>query len=294
MILAALVLTLFLIIFFGVLSRNDRSLLFQSAKSIEHDGTQRRYRLVLPDKYSPDTSYPLIVALHGFRDSGTQLGLYSGLSNLASEKGVIIVYPEGLEKSWNGQICCGYAYMNNVDDVGYITQLIGELDSQYAVDRNRRYLVGYSNGGLLVQRLIHERPDTFQGAAVVMAGAGDTEQLLDNSSANTPLLILHGENDRYVPVRDGDASGDGFSFASVSATIEHWKNEYKVTDELQEETDAYVRTEYTTQKAALQHIVYKNTGHTWPQWRITQPFQKVPNSTRHIWDFFESNNRYSP
>jgi polyhydroxybutyrate depolymerase len=288
MIVAAIITAILLVIFFGLFTRNDRSLLFQSAKTIDHNGIQRKYRLVLPVGYSTDKSYPVIFALHGFRDTGSQFGLYSGLSNLASEKDVVVVYPEGLEKSWNGQVCCGYSFMNGVDDVGFIKELITEVESQYSIDSKKRYVIGYSNGGLLTQRLIQEIPQTFKAAAVVMSGAGTDEQLLDNSKANTPLLIINGENDSYVPLKDGESNGDGFQFASAEKTVNHWKQQYNATDEQRQENEAYVRTDYNTKQAALVHVIYKNTGHTWPQWRATGPLQAIPESTMLVWGFLDT------
>merc|ERR1719461_1153480 len=40
-----------------------------------------------------------------------------------------------------------------VDDVGFIDTLLDELEATYCIDRSRIYVTGYSNGGMMTQRL---------------------------------------------------------------------------------------------------------------------------------------------
>jgi|GEM_PF-2748017 len=61
-----------------------------------------------------------------------------GLTAKAIETNWVIVYPEGVPRpgpfeirTWKAGTCCDYAVANNVDDVGFIRLVIGEMVRTY-------------------------------------------------------------------------------------------------------------------------------------------------------------------
>ena len=97
--------------------------------------------------------------------------------------------------TWNAGNCCGGARDQNVDDVGFIRQIVANLTRQMNVDRQRIYATGMSNGGLMSYRLACEMSDVFKAIAPV-AGT-------DNTRSCTPkqpvaVLHIHARNDTHV------------------------------------------------------------------------------------------------
>lgn len=78
-----------------------------------------------------------------------------------------------------------------------VVSLIGELQSEFSVDRDRVYVTGHSMGGYGTWHFIISRPDLF-AAAVPIAGGADPA--LAASVADVPVWAFHGEEDPAVPI----------------------------------------------------------------------------------------------
>jgi polyhydroxybutyrate depolymerase len=272
---------------YGVFSARDRALVFESPQTLHVGDREREYRVYAPSSEEPQ---PLVIALHGYRsDRSKSIEFYSGLSNLATEKHFVAVYPYGIENSWNGGFCCGTAFETNIDDVAFMRALVTELSQTYQIDQRKIYVVGMSNGGVMAQRLLAEMPDVFAAGVAVMSGVGDKDAVLDISGARAPLMLVNGTRDQYVPLARGTVStSDGYMFLSVSETKEMWAKQYGVEQVLYEyyggfETYWYGDAEFPQ----LVSRIYP-TSHRWPKWRFTHPFTRVPEVTRDIWDFLNS------
>ena len=74
---------------------------------------------------------------------------------------MIVVYPQGYENSWNAGWCCGEAKDEGIDDVGFITDLIDYISSNFSVDSSRIYSSGHSNGCAMPHKLASEASEIF-------------------------------------------------------------------------------------------------------------------------------------
>lgn len=163
---------------------------------------ERPASVAIPRDYDPNTTYPLLIVLHGAgADGQTQAG-YFQLFPLVDEKQFVMVYPDGTLSSqdrrvWNGAACCSED--DSVDDVGYVSDLIEEAAQTYNVDPNRVYLMGHSNGGFLSFRLGCEASPLF---TAMMSLAGGTYWNPADCDPGTPpvsVLIVHGTADDTIP-----------------------------------------------------------------------------------------------
>lgn len=70
------------------------------------------------------------------------------------------------------------------------------------------YAVGFSNGGQMVIRLVHEIPDLLGGAAIISATQPAPENFAPTESLSRPLpvMLVHGTKDPLVPYHGGMAS----------------------------------------------------------------------------------------
>ena len=268
-----------------LLSRSDWRLLFTSQDTVRSSGEDRSYRVY---NSSNQEDKPLVIALHGLGDRPTWLAAYSGLHLLADEEDYTLALPSGKNNSWNADFCCGRSFVSGVEDTQFILDMIDDIFDQYTVSSDEIYVVGFSNGGALAQKLLHEAPDIFAGGAAVMSGVGSNADKLDISSAKAPLMLVNGDDDRYVPVED-IYEGDEFSFLPAKETGEIWANQLdagslSVDDEV--EYDSYIWGD----GELLQQRIYHDQRHRWPQWRVPTFSSQVPESTRDIWQFWQDSN----
>jgi hypothetical protein len=163
---------------------------------------------VLPDDYDASKEYPLVVVLHGFGANGPLQSTYMGVSQLVGERDFVLVHPDGTplpdgRRFWySGASCCG----TSQDDVGYLGDLIEEAKQTFAVDPDRVYLWGHSNGGFMSYTLACELSESVTAIASLAGSsfndAGDCEPRTEPVS----VLQIHGDE-------DGTISYDGNAFA---------------------------------------------------------------------------------
>lgn len=247
--------------------------------SIQHGGMTRTYRVHVPARYDPAMPAPLLVALHGAGRSMEDPAHdgYYGLAAKSEREGFIAVFPAAYGKpgdarsaAWNAGHCCGSARDQNVDDVGFIRQVVTNVFRQFSVQRDRIYATGMSSGAMMAYRLACELPEIFRAVAPV-AGT-------DNTAACTPrapvsVLHLHAKNDSNVPFAGGamqDASDKtrATAFTSVPETVAKWAqlNGCSATPRrILDKSGAYCEAHSWCQgQAEVQLCVTDNGGHSWP------------------------------
>lgn len=176
---------------------------------------ERRYRVHVPPGFGRSRGLPLVVAVHGAFSSPERLAERSGLDLLADREGFVVAYPEGIGlfgrlRHWNSGHCCGPARRFGIDDVGYLDAVIDDAVANLGVDSARVYMVGHSNGGMLVHRYAAERPGRLAASAVVSGtiggrpSRGEPAWRVPRPSAPAPMLLLHGREDRTVAFAGGE------------------------------------------------------------------------------------------
>ena len=171
------------------------------------DGRTRTYRLYVPASLPAGEPVPLLVGLHGGTGWGAQFQRSSGFDGIAEANGFLAVFPDGVgvgptetTRTWNGGICCGPAARDDVDDVGFISLLIGDITARYDVDPGRVVAAGHSNGGVMSIRLACELSEQI-GAVGFQAASMSIDSC--DPPAPVSMLHLHGEADENVPPQGG-------------------------------------------------------------------------------------------
>src|SRR5262249_25109241 len=116
-------------------------------RSLDFDGRARTYLVHVPPSYNRTNPTPVVLIFHGGASNAKQMVHFSGMNQKADHAGFIAVYPNGTGRSataltWNGGNCCGYAVMNNVDDVGFTRAVLNDLRKIARVDRKCVYATG--------------------------------------------------------------------------------------------------------------------------------------------------------
>lgn len=145
------------------------------------------YGMSVPDGYSPRQPRPLLLALH---PGGERVRYYgSAYANAivqpaAASLGAIIVAPDCPTNAWTDR-----------DAETAVLTLLERVMGEYAVDRTRVVVVGYSIGGRGTWFLSSHHADLFT-AAVPMAGS--TNEAVE-TLATMPTYIIHSRRDQVMP-----------------------------------------------------------------------------------------------
>lgn len=162
--------------------------------TLQVGGLERSYFLLPALGVPADEATSLLVVLHQDVSSGREIAVDLGLDSLRRH-GVTLAYPDGFGGSWNSGACCGVAADKEVDDVGFVMEVLEDVGRRTTIDRSRRALLGYSGGGMLAYRLMcRERPELL---AVVEVN-GSLESHCGNGLSLPDLLSIHGEKDGSV------------------------------------------------------------------------------------------------
>lgn len=160
----------------------------------------RPAEFIVPTDYDPTKEYPLVVVLHGFGATGPVQSFYMGIDRQVDERDFILVHPNGTELPngsrfwWSGASCCGF----EVDDVGYLTELIDEAKSTFSVDDERVYLVGHSNGGFMSWTMACERSELITAIATLAGSSFLDEADCAPRAEPVSVLQIHGDADATI------------------------------------------------------------------------------------------------
>ena len=155
---------------------------------------------------------PLVVVLHGAGGAGIDMGTNLGWDALADRDGLVVAYPDGLDRTWNAGACCGPARDRGVDDVAFLDALVAVMRRDDGV--GDVYAVGFSNGAMMSYAWACARPGALAGIGPV-AGA-----LTVDCPAPAPLTVVavHGNRDDRVPI-EGGRGPSGVLFPSLDASL---------------------------------------------------------------------------
>ncbi len=265
--------------------------------AIRHGGLERSYRLYVPTGATADSNLVLVVALHGGLGSGDQFAENSRFEALAESEGFAVVFPDGVDRTWNAGACCGPAVRKDIDDVGFLAALIEHLGATLPVNRERVFVTGHSNGAMMAFRFVCERSEMVAAAAPV---AGSLEIPVCAPATGVELLAIHGDSDRNHPIEGGAGtrSISGVSYVSMDESLRRWISGLDCDAQPATRTEGAITTTTWSEchdgtTASL--VVIAGADHPWPGGQMpaqTTALQGVPSqeldATRAVWEFFES------
>ncbi len=184
------------------------------AKRHIHQGDTLPYRILYPEGYDPEGSYPVLFFLHGAGERGNdnEKQLTHGgqlFLNEETRQGfpAIVIFPQ----------CPSNSYWSNVDilpqpngsrefqfstggtptvAMQLFLSLVDYIMKKEAVDQQRVYIGGLSMGGMGTYETLRRKPQLF-AAAFAICGGDHTSNVA--KYAHMPLWIFHGEQDDVVP-----------------------------------------------------------------------------------------------
>lgn len=245
----------------------------------QHGGRERRYHLHVPARVAGEHGASLVLVLHGGGGSGEQIREHAGFVELADREGFVVAFPDGTGPlrqgllTWNSGGIPVYAVEQRVDDVGFLRQVVNDIQRRTSIDSSRIHAVGISNGGMMCHRLARDAADLFAGIAVV---AGAMNYTAAESAVPVAALLIHGTADAHVRMAGGKPgraigrAGDR-SDASLQDAIDYYVRRNGLVAEPAVRVDGPVRiADYkpavtgAEPQAPLRVITLDGGGHSWP------------------------------
>lgn len=255
---------------------------------IRHDGANRNYRIVVPASEEP---LPLVMALHGGWGTGEAMAEQTGLDAAAARHGFAVVYPNGSWRAWNAGSCCGRPASNNVDDVGFLRKLAGDLGAQDCIDGDRVYGTGFSNGAMMVHRMACDAPGVFKAIAPVAGGP-----MVESCKADSPVpaLLMVGREDERIPW-DGGVFKESYR-PGIAEQVEQLatRNRCDESSSKAAGSGGYCEQRAGCDGGALRWCIIDGVGHQWPGGstilqRLLGPNRDVIDASDTILRFFADN-----
>ena len=197
----------------------------------EHDGIDRQY--IYYEPLDLNEQMPLVIVMHGFGGDANDIRNYSEMNQFANQYGFAVCYPRGTNDSegyrfWN----VGYAFHQNetIDDVGFLTELVGYLQLTHGLNPDYTFATGMSNGGEMCYMLACQAYDTFKAVAPVAGMI--LQDILDecDNSPPIPLFEIHGSQDSVTPISGDPNNNDGWgAYPSIPFTIDYFSEKNECT-----------------------------------------------------------------
>lgn len=253
--------------------------------TFQFGGLTRTYTVHVP----PGPPVGLVLNLHG---GGATAAGQEGLTDfdaVADTTNLVVVYPDGYEKSWADGRGAAPAARRHVDDLGFLVALVGKLRDDYGIAPGHVFATGMSNGAFMSNRLACDRPDVFAAIAPVSGTLGVGVPC--NPARPVSVLEVHGTDDPLVPFNGGDVRGRGGVSHAISATsmVDKWR----AADGCQGEPSRQdlpdvgdgtsVRRFDASACADSTEVVFyqvDNGGHTWPGAKQYLPEAIIGATTR--------------
>lgn len=200
--------------------------------TIRSGGRKRRFHFYVPAAAKQRSDGAVLLVLHGGGGNALQFAHAVGAIQMANAHGFVIVAPQGYGSwswltrrgGWNADsiVRLGAAEEKQVDDLGFLVDLIRFARFEAGVAPGRVFAMGVSKGGMMAYRLACETPDSIAAIAVV-AGTFSTD--LCPEGAPVPLLHIHGSKDENVPLEGGHGrySANGADWPDVARGLEIFK-----------------------------------------------------------------------
>jgi len=291
----------------GIISANDDVGLGQfRSKTCTNRSGSRNYKLYIPNGYRGQ-ALPLIVMLHGCKQSPDDFAAGTRMNIAAEERNCFVVYPAQVTTA-NISGCWNWFLPNHQQrDLGepsIIADITRNVMRDYAIDRRRVYVAGLSAGGAMAAVMATTYPELWAavglhsglpyGAAhdvmsAFMAMKNGASEVRAKESllcrAHMPIIIFHGDDDTTVNVSNAEQALTQFAANASGNTLNVSLTTGRVTG-----GRAYTRTTQITDDGNIvtELWIVQGGGHAWSggseQGSYTDPCG--PDATRAMVDFF--------
>ncbi|MEW5862407.1 MAG: PHB depolymerase family esterase [Pseudomonadota bacterium] len=280
----------------------------------------RDYSLYVPAGYEDAAASPLLVWLHGCRQTPQEFAAGTGVLRLADEERLLVLLP-GQSPAANAERCWNWfdpMTAAGAGEAAIVTAQIEQVAREYRVDRARIYAAGLSSGGALAATLALRAPHLIAavaihsgmpcGAARSAVGARramragpetDTDAVAlaararGHRPAVLPALILHGGADPAVAPVNAERLVRQFLLFNGMPAQELAAQSLPQPARRQllpqpGSLGAELRDWHIAGRLAVRLIEIEGLGHAWSGGAAGMDYfdPRGPDATRLVWEFF--------
>lgn len=282
-------------------------------ETLQHGDLARTYLMQVPRGGS--ATVPLVILLHGGTQDAERIWPRTRWPEVARREGVLLVAPDAVDGNWNDgrRVYLSGGDPTAIDDVGFLSELVGSLVARHRADPGRVFVTGASNGGAMAWRFACERSEIVTAIAPVIATMLSDPDRRCPASRPVAVLAIFGTADPLMPfdgspvrTRTGQMSEPRLSAA---ASVQWWaqRNGCGTTPVAEDLPDRV-----TTDGSTVRRFVYPGCpfnadairidvlggGHTWPggrtgwlQKQVLGPTNRDIDAAETAWNFFRERRR---
>lgn len=274
-------------------------------ETMSFGGVTRDYLYVLPAAYDAKASIPLVFIFHGAGGTGPSTESSLGFTQLQGRKYFLAVYPDGVDKWWNGGRTLPQSLASaRSDDVGFISALIDRLAGNFNIDLRRVFATGSSNGAIFCETLAVRLSDRIAAIGPVNGTLGPAVAAKYPPRHPVSVISFNGTADTFVPFT-GENIPDHV-LLSAPDTIAFWVKldgcdpaavVTEIPKAVPDDGTAVKRFDFRRGRDNTEVVAYviAHGGHTWPGDHTDPSWAKRAgktamsiNATELVWDFFEA------
>ena len=259
--------------------------LSQTSMSITVNGVERQFRLSVPSS-DAGTKLALIIAFHGGGGAEEDFQQQNEFDQLGEQEKFIMAYAiaEDGRTSAEGEWFLNTA-ATSFEDNDFAEAIVDNLSSQYCIDQDRLYGIGYSLGSMFTYEIACQLNHRF-AAVASFAGTMPVDPETCELVGGMGVLHIHGKLDYIIDYdddwdwKDGEHEGVG-TMSNVPGMIEAWSMRANCGSS---DTDADFFLEHITHSdcfggARVEHYGIEFWEHTWPDEVDGTPTYQL------MWDF---------
>ena len=175
--------------------------------TINWDELEREFYVVFPDGFSTDQTYPLIISLHGGGDYADANMEYTGFTEINDQNNLVLIFPQGTVapgKGDTGWFAGGDCSNLEVCDLSFIEKLIDYSIEELAIDSDRVYVSGFSNGAFMAYTTACFLSNKVAAVAPVSGSLSPEDYESCNPQRPLSIIHIHGINDSSIPIQGND------------------------------------------------------------------------------------------
>ena len=248
----------------------SQSITQTTALILVNDG-MREFRLSVPSSEA-GTKLPLIIAFHGGGGAEEDFQQQDEFDQLGEQEKFIMVYAVAEDGRTSAE---GEWFLNTAatsfEDNDFTEAIVDNLSSQYCIDQDRLYAIGYSLGSMYTYEIAGQLNHRF-AAVASFAGTMPVDPETCELSGNMGVLHIHGKFDYIIDYdddwdwKDGEHEGVG-TMSNVPGMIEAWSMRANCASS---DTDSDFFLEHITHSGCfgdtrVEHYGIEFGEHTWPE-----------------------------
>ena len=182
---------------------------------------------------------PAVMFLHGAGGDGAGVIGNRPLVASLTARGYAVLAPTGsrLFRDGPGRSWSFYPGWEGRDEAEFLTAVVADAATRFAIDPDAVLLAGFSAGGFMVTYLACEAPESFAAYAPVSGGFWRPHPA--GCAGPVRLLHTHGWSDTTVPLEGRFLGGGRFQQGDIFAGLEIWRAANRCPDQ---RPDAYAET----------------------------------------------------